>query len=83
MLVIRAVIDKMLVRIANMVDLKKQSDLDLCYLAGNYGKCSKIWNAFHFLVSKKKCITRAGIHKVIVRIANREDPAQTASSEAV
>ena len=26
---------------------------------------------------------RAGIHKMLVRIANREDPDQTASSEAV
>ena len=26
---------------------------------------------------------RAGIHKILVRIANREDPDQTASSEAV
>ena len=28
-------------------------------------------------------ISRAGIHKIIVKIANREDPDQTASSEAV
>ena len=26
---------------------------------------------------------KAGIHKLLVRIANREDPDQTASSEAV
>ena len=26
---------------------------------------------------------RAGIHKILVRIANREDPDKTASSEAV
>ena len=26
---------------------------------------------------------RAGIHKMLLRIANREDPDQTASSEAV
>ena len=28
-------------------------------------------------------VIRAGIHKMPVRIANREDPDQTASSEAV
>ena len=28
-------------------------------------------------------VIRAGTHKVLVRIANREDPDQTASSEAV
>ena len=28
-------------------------------------------------------VTRAGTHKMLVRIANREDPDQTASSEAV
>ena len=28
-------------------------------------------------------VNRAGIHKLFVRIANREDPDQTASSEAV
>ena len=29
------------------------------------------------------CVFRTGIHKNAVRIANREDPDQTASSEAV
>ena len=42
-------------------------------------KCSNIANTFHFLF----CF-RAGIHKkILVRIANREDPDQTASTEAV
>ena len=31
----------------------------------------------------KMLVIRAGIHKMLVRIANREDPDQTASSEAV
>ena len=48
-----------------------------------YGKCSKISNTFHFLFSTKMLVIRAGIYKMIVRIANREDPDQTASSEAV
>ena len=28
-------------------------------------------------------VSKAGIHKILVRIANREDPGQTASEEAV
>ena len=32
-------------------------------------------------VLNKKLFIRAGIHKMLVRIANREDPDQTASSE--
>ena len=36
-----------------------------------------------FLFSNKILVNRAGIHKMVVRIANREDPDQTASSEAV
>ena len=48
-----------------------------------YGKCSKILNAFLFLFSNKILLFRAGIHKMLVRIANREDPEQTASEEAV
>ena len=48
-----------------------------------YGKCSKILNTFHFLFSKKLWVIRAGIHKNFDRKPNREDPDQTASSEAV
>ena len=48
-----------------------------------YGKCSKIPNIFLFLSSNKMLVIRAGIHKMLVRIANREEPDQTASSEAV
>ena len=48
-----------------------------------YGKWSKISNTFLFLFSNKKLDFRAGIYKMLVRIANREDPDQTASSEAV
>ena len=49
----------------------------------NYGKCSKISNIWLFLFSNKMLVFRAGIHKMVVRIANREDPEQTASSVAV
>ena len=31
----------------------------------------------------KSFVIRAGIHKMLVRVANREDPDQTASLEAV
>ena len=41
---------------------------------------SKIWNTFLFLLSTKLSVIRAGIHKLLVKIANREDPDQTASS---
>ena len=49
----------------------------------NFEHCSKISNAFLFLVSNKMLVSKVGIHKMNVRIANREDPDQTASSEAV
>ena len=39
-----------------------------------YGECSKISNTFLF--SNKMLVTRAGIHKMHVRIANGEDPDQ-------
>ena len=48
-----------------------------------YGKCSKISNTFQFLFSKKMWVIRAGIHQMLDRKANREDPDQTASSEVV
>ena len=43
----------------------------------------KFQTLFLFLFSNKMLIIRAGIHKMRVRIAHREDPDQTASSEAV
>ena len=48
-----------------------------------YGKCSIISNALLFYFSNKIVVIRAGINKILVRIANREDPDQTASSGAV
>ena len=47
-----------------------------------HGKCSKKKYIFLFLFSNKMLVFRAGIHKMHVRVANREDPDQTASSEA-
>ena len=50
-----------------------------CVNPNDYGKCSKILNTFLFLFLCKKLVIRAGIDKILVRIANREDPDQTAS----
>ena len=36
-----------------------------------------------FLLLKERLVIRTGTHKMRVRIAKREDPDQTASSEAV
>ena len=49
----------------------------------NYGKCSKLWNTFLILFSNKMLVTRTGIYKMLVRVANSSDPDQTASTEAV
>ena len=43
----------------------------------------KFWTLFSFFFSNKMVVIRAGIHKMLVRIANREKPDQTASLEAV
>ena len=49
-----------------------------------YNKCSNILNTFLILISNKMFVIMAGIDKILARIANREDPDQTASSsEAV
>ena len=53
------------------------------YLERTKVNVSKIANTFLFLFTNKMLVFRAGIHKILVRIANREDPDQTASSEAV
>ena len=44
-----------------------------------YGKLSKISNTLLFLVSNKMLVIRTDIHKMLVRIANREEFDQTAS----
>ena len=43
----------------------------------------KFRTLFLFLFSYKMLVLRSGINKMLNRIANREDPDQTASSEAV
>ena len=52
-----------------------------CTVHQEYGKCSKIPYTFLVLFSNKMYVIRAGIHKMLVRIVNREDPDQ--SLEAV
>ena len=54
-----------------------------------YSDCAKILNTYLCLFSiniflfSNKMVFRSGIHKMLFRIANREDPDQTASEEAV
>ena len=43
----------------------------------------QILNTFIFLFISKILVIRAGSDKILVRIANREDPNQTSSAEAV
>ena len=52
-------------------------------LKQSYGKLFKISNTLLFIFLDKMLVIRTGIHKMLVRIANRTDPDQTASSEAV
>ena len=47
------------------------------------GKYSTILNTFLALFSNIMLVNKAGNQKMLVRIANREDPDQTASPEAV
>ena len=47
-----------------------------------YGKCSKILNT-SLSVLNTILVFKAGIHKILVRIASREYTDQTASSEAI
>ena len=49
----------------------------------DYCKCSNISNNFLCLFSNEKLVFMAAIHKILVRLSNREDPDQTASEEAV
>ena len=47
------------------------------------GKCSKIVYTFLILFASKLLVIRAGIHKRLVRITNRQDPDQTDSLKEV
>ena len=48
-----------------------------------YCKCSKILNTFLCQFSNKMLVIRTGIHRMLVKIANREDLDQAASSGSV
>ena len=48
-----------------------------------YGKYFKISNTLLFQFLSKRLIIKTGSGKLFARLANREDPDQTASSEAV
>ena len=52
-------------------------------IATAHYKCNKILKTFLVQFSNKILVIKAGIHKMLVRIANREDPDQTSSSKAV
>ena len=41
------------------------------HLTAQHGKCSKISNTFHVLLSKKMWVISAGIHKILIRIAEK------------
>ena len=79
MLVFRAGIHKMLVRIEKkrktLIRLLHQSDLGLPCLSKAFLATTSVRN--------KMLVFRARIHKRLVKIANREDPDQTALSVAV
>ena len=61
--------------------MKRRKYLNL-YLF-EYGKYSKTSNTFFFLFVNEMLVLRTGTHEMLVRIANREGPDQTASLEAV
>ena len=69
-----------------MVVWHKSSDLDRQFLSSRQGKKNSV--TVNVLKSRtlfpfpcKMLVFSAGIHKILVRIANRVDPDQTASSE--
>ena len=47
-----------------------------------YGESYKIFNTFLFLFSNEILVFRTGIHKMLVRIENREDPDQTLKKQS-
>ena len=48
----------------------------------NNRRCLNISNSFHNLFTSKMLLIMAKIHKILVRVANRDDPNQTAYSES-
>ena len=54
-----------------------------CPLISVFGNAKYLFTAKFSLFSNKMLVFRGGIHKMLVKLANREDPDQTASSEVV
>ena len=55
-----------------------ENDASIC----KYSNCSKILNTFLFLFLNKMLVFMAEIYEMVVRIANREDPDQSASKQS-
>ena len=68
-----------------MSEIIRQDKMDFPRLQfwAKYGKCLKISNTFLFLFSNKMLVIRAGIHNMLARIANSEDPDQTATTKTL
>ena len=64
-----------------LLHAKEEQILEIEIEIREYSKCSKFSNFFRFLFSNM-LVFRAGIHKMLARIANSEDPDKSASSEA-
>ena len=62
--------------------LSEEKDRSM-HMASMHTVSSKIRNPFLVLLSSKMMVSKAGVRKMLVRIANREDNDQTASSEAI
>ena len=60
----------------------RNKKLDFWYTLLTNGLCKVNFltnlNTFLSLLSNKMLVIKAGIHKILVRIANREDPDETA-----
>ena len=70
--------------IAPIMDGQKCHNVDLCGFFHFYSVNFQTYQTrFLHLFSNKMLVIRAGTYKMLARIANREDPDQTASSEAV
>ena len=69
----------------SVLSVGRKAQREQLYLQQNldYGKSSEISNTLLFLFSNEMLVIRAVINKMFVRIANIEDPDQTASSLAV
>ena len=63
-------------------NLPKCQTLMRWFICNTYGKCSKNSNTYLYLFSNTMLVIMVGIHKMLVIIANREVPDQTASERS-